>query len=182
MLKWLIALTTLFPAAVLAATIWTWVDEQGQRHYSDRQVPGATPIEVAVPGPAAAPPQASGGAASGAAPAPRSAAATEPTAAGEVPYTVLDVISPEPEQTFWNIGGSLSVEIATYPALAAGHRIDAVLDGERVPIGSRSLQVTVPEVYRGEHTLSMLIVDAEGNVLMRSSPVRFYVHQTSLLN
>ena len=46
MIKCLIALTALFPAAVLAATIWMWVDEQGQRHYSDQEVPGATPMEI----------------------------------------------------------------------------------------------------------------------------------------
>ena len=46
MLKCLIALTSLLTAAALAAPAWTWVDEQGRRHYSDRPVEGATQIEL----------------------------------------------------------------------------------------------------------------------------------------
>ena len=99
-----------------------------------------------------------------------------------VTYTVLDVISPEPDESLWNIGGQLPVTLATFPALAAEHRIDVMLDGQRKEIGARSLAITVPDVFRGEHTLQALIVDAGGAIVMRSSPVTFYVHQTSILN
>jgi hypothetical protein len=174
MFKCLIALIALFPAATMAATVWTWVDEQGRRHYSDQQRPGAVAMEVAGT-------QTFSGAAlrSGARPATPSteAAATEP-----VTYTVLDIISPTAQQTLRNIGGNLTVELATYPGLATVHRIDAILDGQRLALGARSLQLTVPNVFRGEHTLQVVIVNEAGQELLRSDPVTFFVQQTSILN
>jgi hypothetical protein len=177
MIKCLIALFTFFPAAVLAATIWTWVDAEGQRHYSDQPVAGATKVEVAGSSrglqpvaPAASRPPAE----------PAQANAAAPPPAATVSYSVLDIVSPENEETFWNIGGVLSVQLATFPALAPNHRIDAILDGNYIQLGARSLDLTIPDVYRGEHTLQLVIVDAEGKELKRSDPVTFYVHQTSV--
>ncbi|HEY5568069.1 MAG TPA: DUF4124 domain-containing protein, partial [Gammaproteobacteria bacterium] len=45
--KWLIVLPMLYAAALAAAPAWTWVDENGQRHFSDRPVEGAEQIELA---------------------------------------------------------------------------------------------------------------------------------------
>lgn len=174
MLKWLTALTSLLSMAALAAPVWTWVDEQGRRHFSDRPVEGATQIDL----PEA---QSFSGAALGS----RSGqAATSAPAADEeseaVGYSVLDIVSPMPEETLHNIEGNLSVRIATNPALQVGHRIDAILDGAYRQLGVRSLDLTLGEVYRGEHTLQVVIVDAEGTELKRSAAVTFYVRQTSI--
>jgi hypothetical protein len=178
MLRCLVALTAVFPGAVLAAVVWTWVDEQGQRHYSDREVPGATQIEIGEAQTFSGSALRSGEAAP-AAQAPQAPPSAEPAAAN---YSILDVVSPEPDETFWNIGGELPVTIATFPALQATHRIDVSIDGQRRELDTRSLEITVSEVWRGEHTLQALIVDVDGNILMRSAPVSFYVHQTSILN
>ena len=43
--KWLILLSLLWSTAI-AEPAYTWVDENGQVHYSDRPVPGATEIEL----------------------------------------------------------------------------------------------------------------------------------------
>jgi hypothetical protein len=175
MLKCLIALTSLLSVAALAAPAWTWVDEQGRRHYSDRPVEGATRIELGES-------QTFSGTALRPAPsAPPAPAATEqPPAPAATAYSVVEILSPTQEQTLYNIGGSLSVSIATNPGLRAGHRIDAMLDGDHREIGVRSLDFTLAEVYRGEHTLQVLIVDSSGNELERSAPVTFFVQQTSV--
>ena len=173
MLKCLIALTSLLAAPVLQAQIWTWVDAQGVRHYSDTPVDGATELSVERT-------RASSGLTlgSGLRESPQNAGSGEaPAASG---YSVLDVISPGQEETFWNIGGELPVELAVYPPLELGHRIDAVLDDEYVTLATRSLSLTIPGVWRGEHRLEILIVDVEGNELMRSPPVTFFVQQTSI--
>lgn len=177
MLKWLIVLISLLSAVAVAAPVWTWIDDQGRRHYSDRPVEGATRIEVEGT-------QTFSGAALGGT---RNTQPTTPTTgdASEQPaasYSVLDIISPEPQETLHNIGANLPVELATYPPLQAGHRIDLILDGERRPIGARTLEITLPEVYRGEHTLMAVIIDSEGRELRRSMPVTFYVRQTSIIN
>jgi hypothetical protein len=170
MLKWLIALTSLLSAAVLAAPAWTWVDAQGRRHYSDRPVEGATQIELSET-------QTFESLAPASSPAP--AAVQAPDAPAAVGYSVLDVLSPAPEETLHNIEGNLSVRIATNPGLQAGHLIDAILDGEYRKLGVRSLDLTLGEVYRGEHTLQIVIVDSAGTALKRSAAVTFFVRQTS---
>jgi len=177
MLKCLIALTSLLSAAAVAAPVWTWVDDQGHRHYSDRPVDGATQIEVQGT-------QTFSGAALGGS---RNSAqtSTDDAAAPGQPatnYSVVDILSPAPDETFVNIGGELPVEVATYPALQAGHRIDLILDGERRAVGARTLNITLSEVFRGEHTLTAVIVDSEGTELRRSMPVSFFVRQTSTIN
>lgn len=177
MAKCLIVLIALIAGTVLAAPVWTWVDENGVRHYSDRQVPGATQIEIGEA-------QTFSGSASRSAEQPTAATQTGSPgqAAAAASYSILDIISPESEQTFWNIGGSLPVSIATFPALQSAHQIDVLLDGERRELGTRSLEFSLEEVWRGEHTLQALIVDANGQIVMRSAPVTFFVQQTSIRN
>lgn len=171
MLKCLIALTSLLSTAAVAAPAWTWVDEEGRRHYSDRPVEGATEIELAGPQTFA------GGVAS---------PATQDTATADEPpavsYSVLDVISPTNEETLFNIGGSLTAELAIYPSLQAAHRIDAILDGQHVEIGSRNLSMVIPDVFRGEHTIQAVIMGSDGEELMRSMPVTIYVQQNSIIS
>lgn len=175
MLKCLIALTSLLSAAALAAPAWTWVDAQGRRHYSDRPVEGATQIELTET-------QTFGGSALRTSPNPpaTSTATGETDAPAAVTYSVVDIVSPTQEETLQNIEGNLSVRVATNPGLQSGHRIDAILDGQRREIGSRSLDFSLAEVFRGEHTLQVVIVDSAGAEVRRSAPVTFFVRQTSV--
>lgn len=176
MSRWLIVLSALLATAVAAAPAWTWVDENGQRHYSDRPVPGASQIDL--PGaqgfPAPARPQ-------------RRTAAAEQPAQPEPPdqplaYRTFDIVNPVHQQTLWNIEGTLNVELAIEPTLQSGQRIDAYLDGELVDLGATSTQLSIPNVYRGLHTLQAVIVDANGNEVLRSRAITFMVQQTSILN
>jgi len=173
MLKCLIALTSLLAAAALAAPAWTWVDAQGRRHYSDRPVEGATQIELSES-------QTFSGSALRSASQPAADESGEAEAATAVTYSVVDIVSPTAQETLSNIGSVLGVSVATNPGLQSGHRIDVMLDGQRREIGARSLDFNVPEVFRGEHTLQVVIVNAAGDELKRSAPVTFFVRQTSV--
>ena len=165
----------LFSTASLAVPVWTWVDEHGLRHYSDRPVPGARLIELASAPVVSLPAPAAPGAPE---PAPNDADAALPTA----PYTTFAIASPADGQTLWNIEGRLEVRVELAPALQPGHRLDVALDGTRVELGAAGPQFTVPEVYRGVHTLNAVIVDDRGMELLRSAGVTFVVQQTSILN
>jgi hypothetical protein len=175
MVKCLIALIALFPAAAWAEPVWTWVDEQGRRHYSDREMPGATQIEVGETQ------TFSGSALTFGNPVSTAPAETAGDDSAEAPYNVLDIVSPEPEATLRNIEGSLIVELATYPALAAEHRLDVILDGQRQNLNARALRLPVPGVFRGEHTIQIVVIDPASAVVQRSAVVRFYVQQTSAI-
>jgi len=111
------------------------------------------------------------------------AAATEPERPVTVPYTRFDIVSPINEQTLWNIGGNLPLQVRLEPALQAGHLLDAVLDGQRMGLAALGSEVTIPNVYRGLHTLQAVVVDSvTGNEVLRSLSVTIMVQQTSVRN
>lgn len=156
-----------------AEEVWRWVDENGVVHYSDRPRPGAervelNPAQTYTPQAVPARPERAQPAQSEAAPGPR--------------YTGLRVVSPAPGETLWNIGGQLNVQLEVRPGLAPGHQLRVLLDGQRVETPRGATQFTINEVYRGEHTLSASVMDAQGRELLASDPVTFYVQQASLQN
>jgi hypothetical protein len=97
-------------------------------------------------------------------------------------YRQIDVISPSQQETLWNIGAVLEVQVALDPPLQQNHRLDVYLDGELRDIGATSAQFSVPEVYRGVHTLQAVVRDPDGREMARSLAVTFMVQQTSILN
>jgi hypothetical protein len=170
----LIVLALLVADAAGAVPVWKWVDQTGQVHYTDVPVPGAQRIELlggeAIP---ASPPRTETPAAQ-----PAPAEASTPAAQ----YRRFVVVQPTQQQTLWNIGATLQVQVELDPALQPGHHIDVFLDGQRVNVGATSARFTVPDVFRGVHTLQAVIADSRGQDLVRSLAVTFMVQQTSILN
>jgi len=68
------------------------------------------------------------------------------------------------------------------PPLSAAHRVDLSLDGQRRNLNTGSLQMTVPNVFRGTHTLQVVVIDAAGAEVMRSPTRNFSVQQNSIQN
>jgi hypothetical protein len=170
MRKWLILLFALGATTASGAPAWTWVDANGQVHYSDRPVPGARQVDLA-------------GAQAFAGQTPiRSAGRSSGGPAAPPPYQAIDVVSPAEQETLWNIGGTLNVQVRSQPTLQPGHRFDIAVDGERRNLNTTSGRVSVPNVFRGTHTLEVLVLDAAGMEIMRSPARTFYVQQTSIQN
>jgi hypothetical protein len=94
----------------------------------------------------------------------------------------VEIASPAQEETLRNIGGTLSVVVRFQPDLVRGHRFDLVLDGQRRNLNATASSVTLPDVFRGSHTLQVIVMDSAGVELMRSAPRTFFVQQTSILN
>ncbi|MGI9258569.1 MAG: DUF4124 domain-containing protein [Gammaproteobacteria bacterium] len=161
---------SLLTTAASGQTAYTWVDENGQTHYSDRPFPGADVVELDSAQGFEAPQTP-----------PRSAAAPEPANPADL-YTALNVLQPAHQQTLWNIEGALDVTLEVAPALQAGHRLGLYLDGVLADVPAMNRQFHLTEVYRGQHTLQAVIVDAQGTEILRSLAVTFMVQQTSLLN
>jgi uncharacterized protein DUF4124 len=169
MRKWLILLSALSGTAAIAAPAWTWVDANGTVHYSDRPVPGARQVELAGA-------QGFGGNQAGRASRPGAAPATTPGAA----YQAVEVVSPADQETLWNIGTMLPVQVRFQPALQAGHRYDLLFDGQRRNLNTANTRVTLSDVFRGTHTLEVVVLDSTGAELMRSPTRTFHVQQTSV--
>ena len=176
MRKWLILLFGLVVSSVHGAPAWTWVDANGQVHFSDTPVPGAKRIELANA-------QACGGA-------PRQSAAQEATPATESQqpadrasrYRTFNITSPKQQETLWNTGSTVTVQIALEPQLQQGHRLDAFMDGKRLNLNATSTTLTLPEVFRGIHTIQAVIIDQRGEEVLRSLATTFMVQQTSIQN
>ena len=149
---------------------YRWVDEDGVVHYSDRPREGAETIELQAPNvaetrrvrkPAVAKEQ-----------------DEEPDDEPETGYTSIEIVSPDAEQTLWNIEGVLNVSVALEPALQPGHQVRAYFDGKMQPVSGTSFQLQ--EVWRGVHNIQVEVVDATGKVMIRTQPNRFYVQQNTV--
>ena len=164
-------LLALLVAAGAFAEAYTWTDEDGIVHYSDRPHPGAKIVELgesrsARPRPTPRP----------TATAPSQSNNTETTPAG---YTSLEIASPAAEETLWNIEATLNVSLTLTPALMSGHQVRAYFDGTPQIVNGESFQLQ--EVYRGVHNLQVEVIDETGKLMIRSRPNRFYVQQNSVL-
>lgn len=169
MRKWLILFSALAGTAASAAPAWTWVDENGTVHFSDRPVPGARQVEIS-------------GAQSFITQAPSVTPRVRmPADTRQVPYESVEIVSPAEQETLWNIGAMLTVQTSFVPPLQPGHRYDLVFDGQRRNVNTTSTSVVLPDVFRGEHTLQVVVLDG-GQEIMRSPQRTFYVQQTSAQN
>ena len=162
------------PFAEAAEEVYRWVDEDGVVHYSDQPHPGAEKLRIeSAPAPGTRLPA---NAVAGRADPARDEQPTDPSFS----YQSLTVSQPAAEETLWNIGATLSVTLDLQPALRPGHRVRVYFDGEATEVSGT--QFTLDEVYRGVHNLQAEVVDANGNVMIRSQPSRFYVQQTTVIN
>lgn len=162
-------------ASAVFGQAYTWVDEDGVVHYSDRPQPGATQIQLPTTRPSSQPTRR---------PAPSSsaaAAARQPEPAEEeqpFSYESLTVASPAAEETLWNIESVLNVTLDLRPGLQRGHRVRVFFDGAPQIVSGLSFQIE--EVYRGVHNLQAEILDESGKLMIRSIPNRFYVQQNNI--
>jgi hypothetical protein len=170
-LRIVVILLGLLASGSVLAQAYTWTDEDGVVHYSDRPQPGAKAVDL---GKYSAPQ----GHSLARKPLPRRAV-DDDADSSTFSYERLAVASPAAEQTLWNIGAVLNVSLALSPGLQRGHRVRVYFDG--TPQDVEGLSFQLQEVYRGEHNLQAEILDETGNVLIRSQPSRFYVQQTSVL-
>ena len=163
----ILALLGLLAAGAVVADAYTWTDEDGVVHYSDRPQPGATRIELAEPN-------------SGRAFA-RQPSTDEPDTtsdSGAVQYETFEVTSPGAEETLWNIEGVLNVSLTLTPALQPGHQVRVYLDGNQQMVSGMSFQLD--EVYRGVHNLQAEVLDETGQMMIRTRTNRFYVQQSTV--
>jgi hypothetical protein len=159
----------LLAAASAHADAYTWTDEDGVVHYSDRPNPGAKRIDLFESG--ATRPR----------PTPRrvDADSDEDTAAAGFSYQKLEISSPVAEETLWNIETVLNVSLTLSPTLRPGHQVRVYFDGKQQMASSANFRLQV--VHRGAHNLQVEIIDETGKLMIRSLTSRFYVQQTSVL-
>ena len=93
-------------------------------------------------------------------------------------YENFEITSPGAEETLWNIEGVLNVSLSLTPALQPGHQVRVYFDGNPRMVNGTNFQID--EVYRGVHNLQAEVVDATGQLMIRTRPNRFYVQQATV--
>ena len=174
----LMPLLLLFAAVGSAqADVYTWVDAQGVRHYSDSAAGNGAkranlPGLQSVDGNPDALQQLQA--------ASDRARAKKQTASSRMP----ELISPEPEQTFRDARGivPVSVSISGTRALRDGEQITYYLDGSPIPQSpTDATQLELGNVPRGMHTLSAALL-YQGTEIRRTDPVTFYMKPPSAIS
>ncbi len=162
----------LLVASAALADAYKWTDEDGVVHYSDRPEPGAESVDLGQA--TRSRPQSTRPAATSSSPGDEASNAV----AKPFSYTSLEISAPAPEETLWNIEGTLNVSLALSPALQPNHQVRVYFDGVARTVEGTSFQLQ--EVYRGVHNIQAEVLDETGTLMIRSLPNRFYVQQNTV--
>ncbi|WPC05517.1 DUF4124 domain-containing protein [Pseudomonas benzenivorans] len=152
----------------LHAEVYTYIDAEGNRVFTDRPKPGnAQRIQLAPANSMPAPPR----------PAPLAVAPGTPQAPA---YQLLRILVPEPDATVRDGAGNLIVTASSDPALLQGHNYRLLLDGQALGEPSRSPVFPLENIDRGTHQLAIEIIDAQGRTLERTPSQPFHMQRISL--
>jgi hypothetical protein len=182
-LAWL--LLVCFSSVALATDVYTWVDAEGVRHWSDQASPGAKKVHLdEVPTYRNDTPKTAGAAPKKKLQRPGTAGLNGSPGPANPPnkYRTLEIVTPTAQEVLWNIAGQLPVSLRIEPDLQAGDRVQLLLDNqplEGLPPTDTQFQLT--DVYRGVHTLRAEVRDPDGRIVGSSNPVTFMVKQASTI-
>lgn len=173
-LNYLIGALLLCLAQTASAAIYTYIDANGERVYTDKPPQHqrvetvniaptnqlqAVPVETTIKPPPVY---------------------QDATASPALQYQVLRILSPEPNATIRANDRQLIVMISSEPALLDGHRYRLLLDGEPAAEPSRSPVFALSQIDRGTHKLAVEIINEQGAVLERTPAQPFHLRQTTL--
>lgn len=170
MIRWLLALSLALAALPGAAQVYTYIDAQGNRVFTDQPRPGnAKKIQLS-PGNRMPTPPAS------AAPAPTSKNQPEPL----FHYEMLRLLIPEPDATIRSTAGELIVSVTSEPGLQKGHRYRLLLDGQPTGAPGPSPVFALSNIDRGTHHLAVEILDEQDRIVERTANQPFHMQRMSL--
>jgi hypothetical protein len=162
----LFALLTALPAL---AQVYTYIDSEGNRVFTDQPHKGAKRVDLPpsnrISSPASTPP---------------ARAVKKPPQVQQISYQMLRILVPLPDAAVREESGELIVTVTSEPALQEGNFYRLLLDGEAVTQPSRSPVFALKNVDRGSHKLAVEILAADGYVLERTAPQPFHMQRISL--
>ncbi|MEK1942114.1 MAG: DUF4124 domain-containing protein [Pseudomonas sp.] len=152
-----------------AADVYTYIDSDGNRVFTDQPRGNAKKVEIA---PTNGMNQT----------APPTVKLTAPAASAEKPaYQLLRILVPEPDAAIQEgSSGNLIVTLTSDPVLMAGHNYRLLLDGNVVGAPSRSPVFPLTNLDRGTHQLAAEIIDASGRTIERTPSQPVHILRISL--
>ena len=171
MSRLLLLVLLLFPLGSLANAVYRTTDAQGNVVFTDTPPANATPadrIEIR-PTNTAPPPEILSRPAPAATPEEESAIGT---------YTVK-ITEPANETSFPMGPGNFSVRVEVNPELSKMERLQLFFDGTPRDEPQRAPTWDLTNVFRGQHDITVGVIDGAGKTIARSEPVRVFVHRPS---
>lgn len=166
-----LALYLMLIALPAAAEVYTYIDAQGNRVFTDQPGSGnAKRVPMATSNRMSANP-------TGAAP---MTTAKKTEAKALFHYDMLRVLVPEPDATVRSSAGELIVSITSEPGLQRGHRYRLLLDGQPTADPGPSPVFALSNIDRGSHHLAVEILDEQGRMVERTPSQPFHMLRTSL--
>ncbi|MFF7707515.1 DUF4124 domain-containing protein [Pseudomonas sp. NPDC007930] len=151
------------------AQVYTYVDANGNRVYTDKPHKGATAVAL--------PPTNTLSGTPPPAPAPR---VERPKPTRVVHYNMLRILAPAPDATVAHAAGEVVVTVSSDPALVAEDAYELLLDDKPTGTPGTSPVMLLRNVDRGAHRLAVRIVNPQGNVIEQTAPQVFYMQRVSL--
>ncbi|ABA72085.1 MULTISPECIES: DUF4124 domain-containing protein [Pseudomonas] len=170
MRRGLIALCLSLIAFGASAEVFTYIDAQGNRVYTDQPRGNAKRVPLATSNRMASNPTAT-------APVKPSMKSAEPPL---FHYDMLRVLIPEPDATIRSSAGELIVSVTSEPGLQKGHLYRLLLDGQAVGEPGLSPVFPLSNIDRGSHNLSVEILDAQGRTVEKTANQPFHMQRISL--
>jgi len=157
------------------AQIYKYTDANGNTAYSSQPPEGRSSQTVELPPLNSVESQPRGSTPPSPSPAPASTPAA-PTSS----YRTLQLTDLPSEEALRANNGTFTVGVTVEPRLARGHAFQLVLDGAPYGQPSNVPRLQLTEVDRGEHSMAVQVVDANGTVLQQSETVTVAVQRVHL--
>ncbi|WP_440811243.1 DUF4124 domain-containing protein [Pseudomonas syringae] len=160
----------LLSALPALADVYTYIDAQGNRVFTDQPHKNAKRVDIPPSNNMTGTP-------------PTRTLKASPRPAAPAPmfhYQLLRILVPEPDATLNNPSGEFIVTVTSEPALQPGHSYRLLLDGVAVGQPGRSPVFPVSNIDRGTHQLSVEIFDELGRVLEKTPNQPLHVQRVSL--
>lgn len=153
-----------------AADVYTYVDPQGNRVFTDQPHPGnARRVDIPPSNISSQPPKHV---------VQKNPAPAKPKAMFR--YQLLRILVPEPDATVRSMTGELIVSVSNDPVLQNGHTYRLLVDDQPYGQAGRSPVFPLINIDRGTHQLAVEILDETGRILERTPNQPFHMLRISL--
>lgn len=163
---WLLLLATL-ACFGQAGEVYQYVDEHGNRVFTDKPPLHVDAEEVKLPAINSTPMSA---------PAPSSPEDSKP-AVEAAPYQQLAIIRLPDDEAIRANNGDVLFQVQIRPNLGSGHRLQLLVDGQPHGPAIRSIRLPAHNLDRGEHSIAVQVV-ANGKVIQQSSNYSVNIQRT----
>jgi hypothetical protein len=147
--------------------VFVTVDKNNNLVFSDSPSPGASQVSIKDTGTAMAPVT--------------SNILNEPTPTKEPEFQVT-IAKPEQQGTIRDNNGTVYISGSVSPLFSQGLRVVLYLDGKQVAGPTGNANFILHDIERGEHQLSLELLNHSGKVIATSPATTFYMHRTSVIS